>query len=207
VLEALEKAVLMSAANIDGFDEDTRVVIAADVSGSMQKAVSAKSKVQFYDIGLMLAMLLQSRSKNVISGIFGDTWKVINVPRTNILANVEEFHRREGEVGYSTNGYLVLKDLLDRNQIVDKILIFTDMQLWNSNDTGETIAVLWKKYKSTAPRAKLYLFDLAGYGKSPLDILLDDVYLIAGWSDKVFNVLYALEQGSDAVELINQIAL
>ena len=207
VLEALEKAVLMSAANIDGFDEDTRVVIAADVSGSMQKAISAKSKVQFYDIGLMLAMLLQSRSKNVISGIFGDTWKVINVPRTNILANVEEFHRREGEVGYSTNGYLVVKDLLDRNQIVDKIMIFTDMQLWNSNDTGESIAGLWKKYKSKAPQAKLYLFDLAGYGQSPLNILQDDVYLIAGWSDKVFNVLYALEQGSDAVESINQIAL
>jgi 60 kDa SS-A/Ro ribonucleoprotein len=207
VLEALEKAVLMSAANIAGFDDDTRVVIAADVSGSMQKAISAKSKVQFYDIGLMLAMLLQSRSRNVISGIFGDTWKVINVPRTNILANVEEFHRREGEVGYSTNGYLVVKDLLDRNQIVDKIMIFTDMQLWNSNDTGESIAGLWKKYKSKAPQAKLYLFDLAGLGQSPLNLLQDDVYLIAGWSDKVFNVLYALEQGSDAVELINQIAI
>jgi 60 kDa SS-A/Ro ribonucleoprotein len=207
VLEALEKAVSMSAANIAGFDEETRVVVAADVSGSMQKTISAKSKVQFYDIGLMLAMLLQSRSKNVISGIFGNTWKVINVPRTNILANVEEFHRREGEVGYSTNGYLVVKDLLDRNQIVDKIMIFTDMQLWNSNDTGESIAGLWKKYKSKAPQAKLYLFDLAGYGQSPLNLLQDDVYLIAGWSDKVFNVLYALEQGSDAVELINQIAL
>jgi len=207
VLEALEKAVLISAANIAGFDKDTRVVIAADVSGSMQKAISAKSKVQFYDIGLMLAMLLQSRSNNVISGIFGDIWKVINVPRTNMLANVEEFHRREGEVGYSTNGYLVVKDLLDRNQIVDKIMIFTDMQLWNSNDTGESIAGLWKKYKSNAPQAKLYLFDLAGYGQSPLNLLQDDVYLIAGWSDKVFNVLYALEKGSDAVELINQIAL
>ena len=130
MLDALEEAVLYSAANIPGYDEDTKVVIAADVSGSMQKAISAKSKVQTFDIGLLLAMLLQNRCGNVMTGMFGDTWKVINVPKKNILANVQEFHRREGEVGYSTNGYLVIKDLLQRNIVADKIMLFTDCQLW-----------------------------------------------------------------------------
>ena len=37
ILEALEKAVQCSAANIAGYDENTSVIIAADVSGSMQK--------------------------------------------------------------------------------------------------------------------------------------------------------------------------
>ena len=205
VLDALEEAVIQSAANISGYDENTRVVIAADVSGSMQKSISAKSKVQNFDIGLMLAMLLQTRCENVITGMFGDTWKVINVSKKNILSNVQEFYRREGEVGYSTNGYLVIKDLLQRDIAADKVMLFTDCQLWNSNSSGETISGLWQQYKKKAPGAKLYLFDLAGYGNTPVNVMSGDVYLIAGWSDKIFNVLRALESGTDAIDLIRQI--
>ncbi len=209
VLEALEQAVMFSAANIKGFDANTKVVIAADVSGSMQKAISARSKIQNFDIGLMLAMLLQSRCSNVITGMFGDKWKVINVPRNNILSNVQEFYSREGEVGYSTNGYLVIEDLLQRKMVIDKVMMFTDCQLWNSNIanqlTGTSISGLWKQYKQMAPNAKLYLFDLSGYGNTPLSVQTNDVHLIAGWSDKVFDVLQALENGSDALEVINGI--
>lgn len=126
MLDALEDAVLQTAVNISGYDENTKVVIAADVSGSMQTAMSARSKAQRFDIGLMLAMLLQSKCANVMTGMFGDSWKIINVPKKNILGNVMEFHRREGEVGYATNGYLVVQDLLRRNNVVDKIMVFTD---------------------------------------------------------------------------------
>jgi len=171
----------------------------------MQKSISAKSKVQNFDIGLMLAMLLQTRCENVITGMFGDTWKVINVSKKNILSNVQEFYRREGEVGYSTNGYLVIKDLLQRDIAADKVMLFTDCQLWNSNSSGETISGLWQQYKKKAPGAKLYLFDLAGYGNTPVNVMSGDVYLIAGWSDKIFNVLRALESGTDAIDLIRQI--
>ncbi|NML23955.1 TROVE domain-containing protein [Pseudoflavitalea sp. G-6-1-2] len=205
VLDALEDAVLCSARNIEGYDADTRVVIAADVSGSMQTPISPKSKVKNYDIGLMLAMLLQSRCENVIAGIFGDKWKTISIPRKNILSNVQEFYRRANEVGYSTNGYLVIQDLLNRRKIADKVMIFTDCQLWNSNQTNDSLAAIWKQYKKLAPDAKLYLFDLAGLGSTPLNVLRDDVFLIAGWSDKVFNVLHSIENGGSAIDVINQI--
>jgi hypothetical protein len=172
----------------------------------MQRPVSPRSKVQNFDIGLMLAMLLQSRCENVITGMFGDKWKVIQIPRKNVLANVDEFHRREGEVGYATNGYLVIQDLLKREKVVDKVMIFTDCQLWNSQGTAH-IADLWKQYKQMAPGAKIYLFDLAGYGNTPLNVMRDDVYLIAGWSDKIFDVLKAVESGSSALETIHSIVL
>ena len=207
ILSALELAVQHSATNIRGFDANTRVVIAADVSGSMQRVISPKSTVQNFDIGLMLAMLLQNRCDNVVTGMFGDTWKIINVPKNNILANVMEFHRREGEVGYSTNGHLVVQDLIKRRVVVDKIMIFTDCQLWNSNG-GNQISVAWNKYKAIAPNAKLYLFDLVGYGQTPINMVEGrDVFLIAGWSDKIFDILAAIEDGSNAVEVINQIEI
>jgi 60 kDa SS-A/Ro ribonucleoprotein len=210
VLTALEKAVLYTAANIKAFDAKTSIVIACDVSSSMQKAISAKSKILNYDIGLMLAMLLQNRSKNVITGMFGDTWKVVNMPQTSILANVDAFYKREGEVGYSTNGYKVIEDLIKRKGVVDKVMMFTDCQMYDSNHAAnmqKSVSAVWDEYKRIAPNAKLYLFDLAGYGTTPLDIRRKDVYLIAGWSDKIFEVLAAIENGSNAVAEIEKIEL
>ncbi|AYN04696.1 TROVE domain-containing protein [Flavobacterium sp. 140616W15] len=207
VLDALESAVMVSAQNIKGFATNTAVVIACDVSGSMQQNISPKSKVMLYDIGLMLGMLMQSRCKNVVSGMFGDRWKIINMPKRSVLSNVNEYYKREGEVGYSTNGHLVLEDLIYRNEIVDKVMLFTDVQMWNSNMTNDSFAKSWNRYKSIAPNAKLYLFDLAGYGQVPINIEKNDVYLIAGWSDKVFDVLHALEDKGSALNYINRIEL
>lgn len=207
VLEALENAVMCSAKNIKGFGYDTSVVIACDVSGSMQKAVSARSSILLYDIGLMLAMLLQSQCKNAVTGMFGNTWKIINMPKKSILTNVQEYYRREGEVGYATNGHMVIEDLIRRRAITDKVMLFTDTQMWNSNGTSECLSKSWNNYKKIAPAAKLYLFDLAGYGQQPIDIKQNDVYLIAGWSDKIFDMLDSMENTTSALEKIIQIEL
>jgi TROVE domain. len=207
MMNALEDAVKVSAENIQGFDESTSILVACDVSGSMQKAISPKSTVLNYDIGLMLGMLLKSCCKNVVSGIFGDIWKIVNLPDSGVLSNVDAFYKREGEVGYSTNGHLVIKDLIDRKKIVDKIMIFTDCQLWNSKRHDIQLKNVWRKYKNIAPQAKLYLFDLAGYGQVPLDITQNDVHLIAGWSDKIFDILSAIDGGSDALKEIKAIEI
>lgn len=211
VISALEKAVIVSAENIKGYSKDTKVLVACDVSGSMQEAVSRRSSILYYDIGLMLGMLLQSRCDSVITGIFGDSWKIINLPKDNILANVQKLHKKEGEVGYSTNGHLIIKDLLKRRVIVDKVMIFTDLQLWDSigDEYGnkQDFKTFWRLYKEMAAHAKLYLFDLAGYGNTPLSIKDKDVYLIAGWSDKIFEVLNAIEGGYEALSEINRIEL
>lgn len=206
ILEALEEAVTVSAENIAGFDDNTKVVIACDVSGSMQQPVSPKSKILAYDIGLMLAMLLKSRCRNAVTGMFGDLWKIINVPAKGILSNVDTFYRREGEVGYSTNGYLVIEDLIQRKEQVDKVMIFTDCQLWNSRN-DQKIADLWNIYKSMSPDSKLYLFDLAGYGNTPLDTNREDVYLIAGWSDKIFEIIASIDNGGNALGEIKKTVL
>lgn len=207
ILEALEDAVLVSAKNIKGFGFDTSVVVAADVSGSMQQPVSPKSKVLLYDIGLLMSMMLQSQCKNVISGIFGDRWKRVPMPKNGILRNVDAFYKREGEVGYSTNGYLVIEDLMNRREKVDKVMLFTDAQMWDTGGFTNAFQHSWNRYKNIAPNAKLYIFDLAGYGKQPLDVRKNDVYLIAGWSDKIFDVLNALEDRKSAVEMIKKVVL
>ncbi len=211
ILDALEEALKASVANMRGFGVDTKVVIACDVSSSMQKPVSPRSKVLYYDISLLMGMMLQYKCKNVLSGMFGDRWKVVQMPTRNILANVDAFYKREGEVGYSTNGYLVLDYLIKAGYVADKVMMFTDVQMYDSVSgntlIGNTVAAKWKAYKKIAPNAKLYLFDLAGLGKLPLEIKDNDVYLIAGWSDKIFDVLNALDEGGNAMTEIEKIVI
>lgn len=211
VLDALEEAAQHSATNIKGFDYNTKVVIACDVSGSMQRSISQNSKVLAYDIGLMLGMLLKSKTKNAQIGLFGDTWKIIDLPTKNILKNVQKMYKREGEVGYSTNGHLVIEDLIKRNEVVDKVMIFTDCQIWNSNGYGYnnssvSLESTWKRYKKIAPNAKIYIFDLGGYGKTPLQIK-NDAFLIAGWSDKIFEILDNIEKGGETLDTIKNLEL
>ena len=202
ILSALEKAVKESVVNLEGFGAETNVLVAADVSGSMFSTISFKSSVMNYDIGILLSMLLKSKCSSVISGMFGDSWKVLNLPQENILANTIEMKRREGEVGYSTNGYKVIDYLVDNNLKMDKVMMFTDMQMWDSSYRDKHIQKSWAKYKQMYPEAKLYLFDLNGYGQAPVRLVGDDVTLIAGWSDKVFEVLNAVENGAEVLDLI-----
>ena len=211
LLGTLEKALKHSIANMKGFGLEDRVVIACDVSGSMQKPVSPKSKVLLYDIGLLLGMMMQSKCSNVVTGMFGDKYKTVALPSANILSNVDVFYGREGEVGYATNGYLVIQDLVKTRYIADKVLLFTDVQLWDSKSfhflKEHSIAYQWEKYKAIAPNARLYLFDLGGYGNTPLKMENNDVYLIAGWSDKIFDVMEAMENSENAVSVIEQMQL
>jgi len=160
-----------------------------------------------YDIGLLMSMILQSQCNNVVTGIFGDRWMRVPMPKNSILRNVDEFYKREGEVGYSTNGYLVIEDLIKRREKVDKLMLFTDTQMWDSHGLKNSFEDSWNRYKTIAPNAKLYIFDLAGYGRQPLEVRKNDVYLIAGWSDKIFDVLNALEDQKSAVEMIKKVVL
>lgn len=207
VIDALEEAVAYSAMNIQGFDENTSVLLACDVSGSMDYPVSRNSKIMRYDIGILLSSVLKTKCKKVISGVFGNNWlPVVGGPK-QILANAEWMQSFANRVGFSTNGYKVIDWLLKNNQRIDKLMFFTDMQMWDSLCGDKHIEKSWKEYKKRFPKAKLYLFDLAGYGQLPIRQLKDDVILLAGWSDKIFDMLNAFEKGESVIDEIKKIEL
>lgn len=207
VLNALEDAMRASAANIAGFSKHSQVLIACDVSGSMSQTISQRSKVRLSEVGIVLAMLFRNSCKNVITGIFGDIWKVTNFPTGSILSGICEMEKHCYEVGFSTNGHKVIEWLLEQHIIMDKVMIFTDCQMWDSTGKDKTFAKLWHRYKQLAPKAQLYLFDLAGYGTAPLRTEANDVFLIGGWSDRIFDVLHDLQNGKSALDKINSIEL
>jgi len=208
LIDALEEAVKHACTNIPSFDFDTKVLIASDVSGSMQKPISDESVLQCYDIGLALSMMLHYKCKVVSAGMFGDDFMVVPMPKDQILRNVDEMHQLEGYVGYSTNGYLVIDYAIKASEkgiCFDKVFIFSDNQLWNSKSDLSHINKQWTKFKKMAPKAKLYIFDLGGYGTSPVNLKQNDVFLIAGWSEKIFDMLRMLDEGATALDTIKKI--
>jgi len=214
VMEALNNAINLSVRNIEGFGEEERILIACDTSGSMGHSLSPKSSVMYHDIGLTLGMLLKSICKNVVTGIFGDEWRVQSFPAKSTLANIDAFDRLRGAVGHSTNGWKAIRWATEGNHQFDKMMFFTDCQWWDSDAdmwlgtlVSHTAQSEWKRYKVKYPEAKAYFFDLAGYGNSPIRIGSNDVTMIGGWSNEVFKVLHAIENGGAALSRIEAINL
>ncbi|HXB94156.1 MAG TPA: hypothetical protein VNU70_03320 [Puia sp.] len=196
--EALEQAVLHSSWARSGFGANGISVIALDVSNSMKHPVDEGGGVQRFDIGPLLAMSWISRGSPVIAGVLGNTWRTLELPDRPILMMVDAFRDHEGEADYATNGWLVVQDLFRKRQIVDRVLIFTDCRLWDNRGfhqpAGSDLGEWWRQYRrQVAPEAKLYLFDLAGYGATALECLEDGVFLIAGWKENSLEVLGMLE--------------
>lgn len=221
LMDAIETAVIYSVDNFPKLSGSS-TLIACDVSGSMEKEISKHSSMQRFDIGIMLGMMANRFAGHTITGMFGDDWKVVPMSRNSgILKNTMEMHSREGEVGYSTNGYKVIEYLLNNDIAVDRIMIFTDCQMWNScarrsiwsdtdSDDGTTFAEKFLLYQKRYPGVKLYAFDLSGYGNIMIPQNTKGVCLVGGWSDKIFDFISAFEEigtenGNVAIEKIKAI--
>ena len=168
VLDTLEEAIHISTDNIPHMQGTT--LIASDVSGSMHHSVSFNSSVEPLHIGLLLSSATHKYTDKSIVGLFGDYWKPMSIPKTSggIISSTLVLASREGEVGYSTNGHKVVEWLNETGTFVDRILIFTDCQLWNLHIYGHsdnTINKEYQKYKNLInPSVNLYLFNLSGLG-------------------------------------------
>lgn len=185
----------------------------------MEKSISKNSSVERFDIGIILGMIANRFCGHTITGMFGDDWKVVPMAKSSgILRNALEMHKREGEVGYSTNGYKVIRWLNDNNIGVDRILIFTDCQMWDSDSRTRRQSIFggyggydvsfaeeFIKYQRRYPRVKLYTFDLSGYGNIMIPQDTKNVCVIGGWSDRIFDFIAAFEEVGDGNAPIKKI--
>ena len=203
LLEALEKAIEISIDNLPMFGGVT--FSSADNSGSMTQNISKRSIIKCLDIANLLQAILHKRCGKCIASVFGTDFAVVPVTKNNtVFTNMEKFMRTD--VGHSTNGFKVIKYLLDNKLYIDRLILLSDLQLWQTYDYGDMsdFASLWRKYKSTVNKnAILYSIDLVGYGtlKTPEK----DTYLIAGWSEKIINFIELNEtSGESTVKYIEE---
>jgi hypothetical protein len=85
------------------------------------------------------------------------------------------------------------------NKPYNRIIILSDMQAWIGYDTPKASFTEYKNRTKSNPA--IYSFDLAGHGT--MQFPERNVYALAGFSEKIFDVMANLEQDREA--LINKI--
>jgi 60 kDa SS-A/Ro ribonucleoprotein len=182
VLMGLNKAVDISTSNVPKFDGETLVVL--DESGSM----SGKPA----QIGALFAAILV-RSNNCDLMTFSDHARYRNInpmDSTITIANSIQFNNG------GTNFHSIFQVA---NKKYNRIIILSDMQAWINFHAPTVEFNQYKKQFDCNPF--VYSFDLAGYGT--LQFPEQNVFAIAGFSDKVFDIMNLLE--TDKKALINEI--
>jgi len=200
ILDALEGAMRLSVQNVPRLAGTT--FISADNSGSMGAPVSEKSKVSRADVANVLQALASSICDDAITSVFGQTFATVTTMKTGSLLQAVETYKRT-DVGHSTNAFLAIDYLTNKGISVDRIIIFSDMQCYDSGNRaslgslpfeyGGSLAASFRKYCSKIGKTPyLYSVDLAGYGTSQFPPG-GKVCLLAGWSDRVFEFFHAFE--------------
>jgi len=185
----LERAMEVSTENLPDVLEDT--FVAVDTSGSMTSPVSSDSDLQCVEIASLFGALLYRRSADV-AAFATDTQQYHGDRRDTITSNMENIQAMN--IGGGTNGCLVPKALRQNNMTdYSQIIMFTDMQFWNSGYGSETFQKEWNKYKEANPDASLYLVDLQSYGDLSTPEGEHNVYNISGWSSNVVDYIDNME--------------
>lgn len=203
VLDALEEALRASVVNVPHLPGTT--FLSADNSGSMEAAISEKSKVQRNDVANVMQALAAHICDRAITSVFAESFAVVPTMKTgSLLDAVEKFKRTH--VGMATNAYLAIDHLREKKIPVDRIVIFSDMQCydtearhpWSYRVGGErSLALAYREYVAAIGKTPyLYSIDLAGYGTAQFPPGTK-VCMLAGWSDRILSFMDAFEKASN----------
>ena len=191
VLEAISKAMEISLVNLPKLEGYT--CVAVDNSGSMDNFLSNKGSIKYADIAATMGACLNKVS-NALIVVFSENAYFLTLNRNNdILANVGTILSSCEPA--STNAYKVPQLLLRKNIKVDRLILLSDMQCWDSDavdwDDYEDFASNFREYRNKiAPNCYLYSVDLAGYGKGvQVPQGERNTVLLAGWSDRIFDFI------------------
>ena len=196
VLAAVSDAMDASVTNIPHLPGMTGIL--ADLSGSMESPLSERGSLTYSDVGAVLGAGIDTISNGFVVG-FGEIAElaVLN-RRDSVLTNAQKIRRMD--VGGSTNAWRAM-ELLEREHIVlDRVILLSDMQCWDSSPWSESFADSFRSYRKTvAPRCLLYSVDLAGYGQG-VQIPQGEygVALLAGWSDRLFQFISGWEENRES---------
>lgn len=183
-LIALSKAVDISLSNVPKYDGKTLVVL--DVSGSMEG--------QPIEIGSLFASAMYKSNDTDYMQFSDDALYQTFNPTDSTLSLVNQIINSAHSGG--TNFHAIFNVV---NRKYDRIFIFSDMQGWVGYKSPQRDYLKYCKEYECNPR--IYSFDLAGHGS--LQFPENNVYAIAGFSEKTFDIIKLLETDKNA--LVNKI--
>jgi hypothetical protein len=180
-LVAISNALDISVRNVPKMDD---LLVVIDVSGSM----SGKPA----DIASLFGAIL-AKANNCDVMTFSTSAQYVNYDPTNSVLGIRNSFR------FSGGGTNFQDIFVKANKKYSRVLILSDMQGWIG---GNTPAKTFSEYKKRfGANPFVYSWDLSGYGT--LQFPESNVFALAGFSEKVFDIMSQLE--TDRQALIHQI--
>lgn len=190
--QALNKALDISLVNVPKFAGKTLIVI--DHSGSMEAAI-ANGVLERHLVGDVFASALfkTNDADAMVFGTGAGYVKGLN-PDDSTLTVAKSIGQVEH--GYGTNFHAIFQTATKK---YDRIVIFSDMQGWIGRNHPGAVVEDYKRQNKANPF--IYSVDLAGYGS--MQFPEDRVFALAGFSEKMFDLMGYLE--TDRKALVHKI--
>jgi 60 kDa SS-A/Ro ribonucleoprotein len=182
LIDALMTAADIAVENVPVFDG--AILIAVDQSGSMHP---------YADKAGMLAAALMKNNKTSDCVAYGTEIRDLEIhSNTPVLETAQNM---KGDMGGTDTG-LVFKKAQAENKKYDTIIILSDNEAWES-DTQSA----YNAYKlATGANPQIFAIDIAGYGT--VDLKSEKVLHIAGFSEKIFDLMKVCKNSGDLVSTI-----
>jgi hypothetical protein len=205
VLGAVSDACTIALDNVP--DLGGKTLVAVDRSGSMGGGIQKvkNRRIRYYgddksvgsdpwDIASLFAAALARTNDADVVLFSSDTQQVTINPRNDVFGVVESLERYRDAQG--TNFQRLFDDL---KRPYDRIVILSDGQGWMGYYNPTKNLARYRERCNCNPA--IFSFDLQGYGT--LMFPERSVYTLAGWSDKVFDIMKMFGKDPDA--LVNTI--
>jgi len=187
VIMALDQALNISAMNVPKFDGETLVVI--DTSGSMSGKPSEIAS-------LFGSMIAKVNGCDVMT--FDNSARYVKYNQMDSVLTIRNSFK------FSGGGTNFQDIFVKAKEAYKRVIILSDMQGWIGYNTPTKEFNDYKKRLNCDPI--VYSWDLAGLGT--LQFPERNVYGLAGFSEKVFQIMSLLEEDKNAlINKINQIQL
>ena len=200
----LEEAIDVAVETVPDGLGDT--FVAVDLSGSMDMALSRNSTLRLKEIGALFGAILAEQGAKV--GGFGDDFQTVPMHvDTPVLQRQDAVLAIDEEVGNSTNGWKAFEYLRDRGEPVERVVVFTDMQIWDNTPFtargNQTVKAVFDAYRDeVSSDTVLYLVDLASYGDLVTPEGYENVYNVSGWSENVLSFIEHAENPKQVIDAI-----
>ncbi|HWA25294.1 MAG TPA: TROVE domain-containing protein [Lacunisphaera sp.] len=178
LMDALNEAVDHSLANVPQFEG--RTLVALDSSGSM----AGRPQV----IGsLFAATLVKATGADLM--LFSDDARYVSLNRRDTTLTAA------ASIPFISGGTNFNAIFERANRTYQRIVILSDMQGWIGGGAPVASFAAYQRLFSVEPR--VYSFDLKGHGT--MQFPQERVYALAGWSDRVFDIMQKLDRDPSAL--------
>lgn len=217
VLNGLEQAIEHACYNIP--ELEGRVAILIDHSGSMRgdgggvSLTSVLSKTTMVDIADVFAAMFLQKQPSVYVGLFGDRLIQYKVDRSKaILEMVRDIYRTGTGCGPSTEQGIFdfFRELVRSKTPVDHIIVFSDMVIGDQNRWyglgrvgSGSFQTLFKEFRKLYPATRVASVNIHQTDGTTVFNKNYGVTQIAGWSEKIFDVI--AEGGAGYKAIIEEI--